>query len=366
MIIFKITRDVLLNRRFLALFIVLSVAASLFCLNMSLGVAEYEYRTSLSFNTYSTLTLVHPRDESASTDYVAHLQGTQGYSVGSALYITKLGDAEYVIGWDGSDSFDFWWGCLNVTRFSEADLSGGRKVAFVSEYLYSRLEDRTSLKLGNSEFEIIGYSMIVPANLLAGMDSSAQDVISAEDYRIDVTVVPYRAYAEEGYTPDMIRIKVDNITEKQRGALVREIREEFCGDAIYLPVASSDEYRAEKLVKYGLPAVFFAIVIWLGFLNLIFEWLDSIGRLTYVYRICGLSHGKITLIALIALFVLFTSGEGIALLLQWLLLPVLSPLDVRCLPSLGLILISFGMLYALTAFVSLFKIPKLEIEGGGN
>ncbi|MBQ8813659.1 MAG: hypothetical protein IJZ85_04100 [Lachnospiraceae bacterium] len=356
----------------MALFIVVSVAAALFCVNVLLGYAQTQYLTSTGINYYSTLTIVDQGEVSVLEKvrpFVEEnmVEENKEFQISNCLYFTVTEENIGVLGWYG-DKQTRWFPHVSGTFFTEKQMKEAQNVIYLTSAEYIELEDKQWLRMDGIDYKITGTGWINDRNfkIVISEESSQTLFVEKENenkkYSTQLEglayvyrVIPYTAYVDR-YEPEMMFLQFDRITNRQLMMVMEQLKNEFSQLDITMPAENSDEEREEQKRIYGNYGAMLACLVWLILITVVREWI-SVNRRGYrVFRICGAGRLQISVMIVLELGILFLSGMIVALLSQKLFLQVLAHLDVKDMPTMAEAIITMLSLYLLTCIVSVGKI----------
>lgn len=354
----------------MALFIVISVAAALFCVNVLLGYAQTKYLIFTGVNYYSTLTIVDQGDNPVLEKVQSFVEENivdenTDLQISNCLYFTATEENIGVIGWYGEKQTR-WFPHVSGTFFTEAQMQDGQNVIYLTSAEYMELEDKRWLRMDGIDYEIIGTGWIVDRNfMIAISEESSQNVFVERENKGYSTqleglayvyrVIPYAAYVER-YEPDLMFLQFDRITNRQLKKVMDQLNSEFPQLDITMPAENSDEEREEQKRIYGSRGAILACLVWLILITVVREWI-SVNRRGYrVFRICGAKRVQISGMILLELGILFLAGLFIALVSQKLCFQVLANFGVKDMPTMAEAIMTMLSLYLMTGIVSVRKI----------
>ena len=354
----------------MALFIVISVAAALFCVNILLGYAQTKYLISTGINYYSTLTIVDQGEMSVLEKVQSFVEENivsenTDFQISNCLYFTVTEENIGVIGWHG-DKQTRWFPHMSGMFFTEEQMKEGQNVIYLTSAEYMELEDKQWLRMDGVDYEIIGTGWIVDRNfMIAISEESSQKVFVERENKAYATeleglayvyrVIPYAAYVDR-YEPDLMFLQFEYITNRQLRAVMDRLNSEFPQLDITMPAENSDEERDEQKRIYGIRGAILACLVWLILIIVVREWI-SVNRRGYrIFRICGAKRWQISGMLLLELGILFLVGMILALLSQKLCLKGLGHLNVKDMPTVAEAVLTALALYVLTCMASARKI----------
>lgn len=354
----------------MALFIVISVAAALFCVNVLLGYAQTKFLIFTGVNYYSTLTIVDQCDDSVLEKVQSFVEENivgenTDLQISNYLYFTATEENIGVIGWYGEKQTR-WFPHVSGTFFTEAQMQDGQNVIYLTNAEYMELEDKRWLRMDGIDYEIIGTGWIVDRNFMITIsEKSSQNVFVEKENKTYANqleglayvyrVIPYAAYIDR-YEPDLMFLQFDRITNRQLKKVMDQLNSEFPQLDITMPAENSDEEREEQKRIYGSRGAILACLVWLILITVVREWI-SVNRRGYrVFRICGAKRVQISGMILLELGILFLAGLFIALVSQKLCFQVLANFGVKDMPTMAEAIMTMLLLYLMTGIVSVRKI----------
>lgn len=346
-LIFYKLKHSLLSTKILSIIMILSITASLFCINVMLGYAEDLYRASYDASWYSTICITNINyDEFAAVD--TYIEKHHNYDIGSSLMFSKKEDIT-VIGWAGSDPPTRWFPEMAGRFFNEDELIQSQNIAYVSKNLFERNTQEPYIVLDNVDYEIIGYGWIIGSNFEQGIGtSSTQTVIDGSDRNHLYMIIPHMTFEDHEYAPEMILVHINEITYDQLDALVKDLQNEFSNIEFVQSDNNSNTLRTSEKLRYVPCGIIFALLICISLVQMFDIWFAETKQIVYAYTVCGVSRKKMFSIMLLEILFFVVIGMVLALISQWLLLPFLSYLGVSSMPD-----ISDVMVTLITAFIVL-------------
>lgn len=342
------------STKLLSLIILMSTVASLFCVNVMLGYAEDLYRSSYDASWYSTICITNIPDQ---YDEIKNsIASTHQYEVGSVLAFTKV-DNIIVVGWDGTDSPDRWFPGMSGKFFSEEQLAGSEDIAYLSYDLYSDMEEKSKISIYNNEYDVIGYGWIIGYNFEQAIGkNSSQSIIDSSDEKNYYMVIPRLTYEKQEYIPEMLLMHINEISNKQLGNLVESLQEEFPTVEFTQSDNNSDIMRTSEKIKYVPFGIVLAIFIGISLVQMFAVWFDETRDVSKAYVICGMPRKKMIFLMSLEILFFVVCGEGIALLIQWLTIPILTYMGVSYMPNFGDVFVTATAAFLILVILMLKKI----------
>ncbi|MCD8056054.1 MAG: hypothetical protein LUE25_04985 [Clostridiales bacterium] len=326
--------------KFLTVIIILSIAASFFCVNSMLGCAEDSYRSSYDATIFTTLCVSGHSD--ADIDQMrSFISDECGYAVGSTLSFAKCDDF-YLIGFDGTDASEKWFTCLSGSFFTDDAAFSLSDNVYLSFELSSYIDDSDTFTIDGHTYNVIGYGGIVSVNFRAAMgDIYSSFFTDGNIYSDNIYVISENSFNKYGYNADVVLIHINGVSYKQLEALLSDLESRFPAVQITIPSYNSDQYRLDEKLSTVPVSAFFVILIGASLLSMAYVWLDETKDISHIYIICGLSRAKTVIISVAELLFLTFLGEALALIVQYLALPWLSLLGAGYMPGLQDIILTF-------------------------
>ena len=345
-----------LSVRFLSLFVLLSIAASLFCINVMLGYAEDLYQSAYDASWFSTICITGMEGE---CDQITKcISDTYQYEIGSTLSFSEAEDV-IVVGWDGNDVPARWFPEMSGDFFSAEQLGDSENIAYLSQDLFEENEQKKYISVKGTEYEVIGYGWIVGYNFNAAIgESSSQTIIDDSDDCNRFMVIPHLTYKKQGYVPQMVLLHIQEISYKQLVALVEDLKEEFPNVEFTQSDNNSDAMRTGEKLKYVPFGIILALIVGISLIQVFAVWFEETGSIARTYIICGMSRKKMMVLMLFEILFFILSGEGVALLIQWSVIPFLSHIGVSCMPGVPDVIVTLTASFLILAVVMLKKIMK--------
>ena len=360
MITAKIIKNSVIVNKFLVIFITLSIAASVFCSNVALGYAESQYRAVRSSNTYATLAFANINEKNI--PQLEYIEDNYGYDIGSALYITKTAEKTYVIGWNGYDTALNWFPHMSGRFFNEKEYEQAENVVYISENIYTSLNGENKIALGGTTFDMIGYGWIIGHNFSSMIDSSSPQKVfdlnvSGSDCKF--YILPYNTYVKEGYNTELILMRFNGLSRAELEKACSIIQKDFSEYAVTLSPKNSDEVLVENKSSSAFIGGILLLIVWLGMINLVWEWLGATKQIAYVYMCCGLSKNRMKFAVVSEIFLLFAVGGIIAVIVQLLLKDLLATLGAGYMPRAGEVVIAVLLSFLITLLASIGKLKGM-------
>lgn len=322
----------LFSVKLLSIIIMLSITASLFCINVMFSYAEDLYLSSYDASWYSTICISNI-DYDKYAEISEYIEKNQNYSIGSSLLFSKTNNA-IVIGWDGSDPPGRWFPEMGGRFFNETELSQSQNIAYISRKLYESNSQKPYITIDDVEYEIIGYGWILGRNFEQGIGAkSSQTIINASETSQSYIIIPHLTYKTHEYRTDMILVHINEITYSQLSVLVKNLQNEFVGIEFVQSDNNSNAMRTIEKLKYVPCGIVLAIMICISLIQMFDIWFEETKNIVYSYIVCGVSRKKMLVIMLLEILFFTSIGMGFALILQRLLLPFLTYLGVSCMPN---------------------------------
>ncbi len=342
--------------KLLSAVIVISIVASMFCINVMLGYSEELYRESYDASWYSTIcvTNMDASECEAINDYITSVKQ---YKIGSSLAFSQADDV-IVIGWNGTDTPERWFPTMSGRFFTDAELSEAVNLAYISKDLHESNQQKTHIIVNGLDYETIGYGWIVGANFTSAIgNSSSQSVVENKNPNLYM-IIPHLTYVQNGYTPSMLLIHINEITYDQLNGLIRDLQVEFPSVEFTQSDNNSDAMRASEKLAYVPCGIILALIICISLIQIFTAWFDETKDIVNAYIVCGMSRKKMIAIMLLEILTFVIAGEAFALLIQWLLLPLLSYMGASYMPSMADIIVTTIFAYIMLVLFMYKRIVK--------
>ncbi|MGN1094847.1 MAG: ABC transporter permease, partial [Eubacteriales bacterium] len=341
--------------KLLVIFITLSIAASLFCANMMLGYAESLYRYEYSSSDFAAVTFSNIGEKTKNTELCKYINDNYKYNVGSALYFAKQGD-NIIIGFEGTDTITNWVPSVSGRFFTDDERKNGEKVAYISESIYSSLDDKSKISLAGKEFDVIGCGWIIDFNFSDCISEDSPQTIfdlnritKGEKDRYSYYFIPYVTFVDEGFEPELVLMRFDDMSKSEIEKAAKKLQNDFLDSVITLSPHSSNKILFNYTVAFGFVGIVLFLIVWLGFINIIYEWISATKQIAFVYMCCGVSKNKMAFAILFELFMLFMAGDAIALAVQASFMGFFSEvIGMSAMPRIAAIIAVFAISYLLT------------------
>ncbi len=269
------------SSKLLSSVIILSIVASLFCVNVMLGYAEDLYRANYDASWYSTI-CVTDMDANNCEAIKEYITIDQQYAIGSSLAFSQVEDI-IVIGWNGNDSPERWFPTMSGRFFTENELSESANVAYLSRDLHESNQQKTHITINGLDYEAIGYGWIVGANFQRAIGNSSSQVVVGKNHSNLYMIIPNLTYIQNGYVPSMLLIHVNEITYDQLNDLVRDLRIEFPNVEFTQSDNNSNAMRTSEKLKYVPCGIILALIICISLIQI--KWSVFRNRFQVSFRI---------------------------------------------------------------------------------
>lgn len=369
MLLLRIWKSFVSSQKMLTVFIVTSIAASLFCVNVMLGYIQSLYYAKYESSIYSTLTIANLDNALFNSDLKAYLEDEYSLRVGSVLYLSKSGDGAYLIGWDGTEEAGIWFPEMSGRFFTESEIDSSERIVYITEDEFKENGNREMLLMDGCEYLVIGYGWITSYNFSSVIGSeSPQNLFEksagGSGHEKDrFRIIPYPAFKRAGYIPELLLIHVNGMTYRGMRQLADELGRRFPDASVTIPDKNSDQMRKRDILEYIPYALILSLIIAISVTKVIFEWLDGIKKQVKVYVLCGISRAKMTLALLGSLLLLFAAGEILALCVQFMILRPLAWVGAGYMPRVLDAAAAFAVLLLFVVSVTGKRITKVSAVG---
>lgn len=347
LLFFKI-KNTFCSNKLLTIIILLSITASLFCINVMLGYAEDRYRASYAASWFSTI-CINNVNNADYNEIRGSISEKYGYEIGSALCFSKLEDETILIGWEGSDPPSIWFPEMSGRFFTEDELGSTKELVYLSRDVYKSNQQPSAVSIGDVDYEVIGYGWIITINFLAAVgERSSQTILSSVNQDELFMIIPQLTYEQYGYSPEIILVHINEITYNQLAQLTADLQRDFPDIEFTQSDNNSDDMKTMQKIMYVPFGVVLSLIIGVSLIQMINVWLSETKKVTYSYIVCGTSRKRMLFILLAELLIFVAAGEILALTIQRLILPILSYIGVSYMPNVRDIIIT-----AITAYVAI-------------
>lgn len=347
------------NKKFLTAVIFSAVAAMLFCVNVTVGYGENMYHAMKNGNNYTALTVSDLDGNAAGTDMIPYLREKLSLDIGAALYVAGLEDGSLLVGWDGSDDVSRWFAKGDGRFFTADEISSGAHAAYIDDDEYSALpKDGKFVYVGSVKFDAVGSGGVGEYALRRAIGGAPQSVIGSSLRDRAVRIIPYRAFTELGYVPELIILRVGDATHAEVAAARKSIAAEFSRCSVYMPADNSDEMKAAEILGRAVCGLLLALIVILSMKNILGEWLDENRVVFGVFMTCGVSRARMKLIILSEIFIIFSAAMAAALAVQYAASGALSFFRADMLPTAADAALSLLAVFLLTAAVTWRRISS--------
>ena len=364
MIFIRFLRSTFSAQKKLIIYVIISTAAALFCVNVMYGFTMQRYYSSYDATWYTTIAVIDP-DETGMDDIAGYIADRYSKTIGSALYIMKQDEHRYIVGWQGSDKPSMWFPEAGGRFFTPQELEEGENVAYIHFSEKSALET-DSIEIGGEVYSVVGCGFIETYNFLSPIGKgSGQSIFqnpSGQNIDSDETdlfrIIPYKNMVDRGYRPQIVLIHPADITREELEKLAGEIKKDIPGIKLTIPDSNPNK-DLEKEQSRTIPfAALFAIVIIVSVGGIIQELLGTLRDNIKVFCICGISKVRMILYLCGLLLLMFLIAEVIALGLQGALREPLSYLQAGRMPPVKGAMLVFIALYAITVATSMKNVTS--------
>lgn len=352
-----------LKNKFLLLFVVLSIAAAMFCIDMTLASAQNEYESTLNINSLSSIAMFFDSETVQTDEIDKTLNSLFPTELRNVIYITKTDDGTTLIGWQGYNQTN-WFPHINGRFFSFDEVENEAKVAYIPTDDYGKLgsDENGNIKIDidGESYSVIGAGWCNPYNFKSAISEDSPQDIFVSDFAKDYTfrIIPYTTFFQN-YSPELVLIHFEHPSYsflKEKKAVLEKY---FETAAVTMPKENSDEYLlTQKAVRAAIGVVLSLLLI-VSVIGIMQEWLKINSNRYYVFVLCGAGQRKIFLLILAEWLTYTVIGLLLSLGIQYCCLPLLSEIGAGYMPKLAEIAAQFILFYSVTVLMSAKNIKKV-------
>ncbi len=293
-------------------FIVISASASFFCLDISYAYARYQAELLVNDSLHACITIAGVSSEQEAEELIRHSE-EQDYTLGSAMYYAREEDVFYV-GWYGSDPGSEWFPYTSGHFFSEMDLNGDERIAYLNDVSMKKIRQDQTIDIHEHTYHVVGSGWIVPWNLAAPISFRFPEIISNEmAASFDCRLLLARAFFDEGFSPDLAVFRFRHVSNVGLAHIYEEYADRFPQYDFYLPERDTDrEIRAiylQSFLSFSFIPILLSVISFIPVYGL---WINKRRRSINIYRMNGLSSRKSIMLLLIEYLFLLLLGNIIA------------------------------------------------------
>lgn len=352
-----------LKNKFLLLFVVLSIAAAMFCIDMTLASAQNEYESTLNINSLSSIAMFFDSETVQTDEIDKTLNSLFPTELRNVIYITKTDDGTTLIGWQGYNQTN-WFPHINGRFFSFEEVENEEKVAYISTEDYGELESDEN---GNIKIDIDGESYLVigagwssPYNFKSAISEDSPQDIFVSDFAKDYTfrIIPYTTFFQN-YSPELVLIHFEHPSFsflKEKKAVLERY---FESAAVTMPKENSDEYLLTQKAVRAAIGVVLSLLLFVSVIGIMQEWLKINSNRYYVFVLCGAGQRKIVFLILAEWLTYTVIGLLLSLGIQYCCLPLLSEIGAGYMPKLAEIAAQLILFYLVAVLLLLKKIKTI-------
>lgn len=363
MILFRVLQAIFFARKKLVIYVIICLAAALFCINVMFGYTMQLYYSEYDATWYSTITIDNPEELTVS-DFGKYMTSEFACDVGSVLYVKKISDHNILIGWEGEDTPIFWFPTVGGRFFSADEKDKGERVVYI-DYNENEILEEDNVDIEGEKYDVIGYGFITVYNFLAAIGNQSEqtifknrnngDEIYEEDY---FRIVPYKAFCLDNNQPQLILIHIKEMSREELVGIVNKMKEQINGICLSIPASNPNNYLSKEQIRYIPSAFMLALIIVSSSIGIINQLLETTRDIIKVFRMCGISKNKLIVYLEIAIFILLVIAEVTAISLQIIILPILKYFDAGYMPTFQSIGIMLFIMYAIVGMMILPRIIK--------
>ena len=357
-----------------ALLTLFSIVAAVLGMNVVLAYAESSYQGGRGSTTYTVLTLAELDAQTKQTDMLARL-GPLGAT--AAVYICRSADGAVLVGFDGSDKAENWWGKASGEFVNETKGEDYPHVIFLGAEEAREIPLGSLYDLDGRTFRVIGCGSVMPASFTRLISSSSPQTVferSTGPYSEGHTgemaywcrVIPYEAF-RESYEPELILLHFPELTHPQLLQMRERLEELFPGST-----ATGLKKDARELFGFALERMgsFLPLFLLLSEITVVLSLCELLKKLRaecYVWRICGMSRRRMRALLVLETGVFYLMGTAVAVPVQLLLKDALVWMNVDVLPTFWEIACGVLTLFGVSVLLSLpERIRSLRIQRSGE
>ena len=273
-------------------FIVISASASFFCLDISYAYARYQEELLVNDSLHACITIAGVSSEQEAAELIRYSEDLD-YTLGSAMYYAREEDVFYV-GWYGTDPGNEWFPYTSGNFFSEMDLKGNEKVAYLNDVSMKKINQDHTIDIHGHPYRVIGSGWIVPWNLAAPISFRFPDIISNEMAgSFDCRLIQAQSFFDEGFFPDVTVFRFRHVGRAGLKHIYEEYKNRFPQYDLYLPAHDTDsEVRTIYLQSFFSFSFIPILLSAISFIPVYGLWMNKRRRSVSIYCINGLSSRK--------------------------------------------------------------------------
>lgn len=303
------------------------LVVSFFCISTSQGIGLKNYYYISGRTNYGTVTVV-PSDASFDIDSFTEWVNAEfnNNNVVNTLYLHQVENMFVRIGWQGTE----WtrWFAASSGRFFTADEANSNLIVVFGDG--KNVSEDTTVLVEGRDMEIVGTGTLLPYYFRLGISAASGSAIMASD-ETAIQILPYGTFLQL-YTPEMILVQFQNLSRSQIESKMAAISERFPNAQVYPPNTNSDDVKIEEQVAKALESFILCIIAGVTIIQLVALWTQMLQSEIAVYAICGLEKRKCIAFVYILWAFLFLVASSLAILIHWLVLPLLGKFDADLLP----------------------------------
>lgn len=336
-----------------AVFLVLGLTISCFCLSTAQGSAMREYAVLTGWEEYASITVDAGGETLRDPEGIAQwLEETYGDGLANVLYFAKDPSGVVYIGWQGTQPIR--WFPLTSGRFFTKDEAGAEEIFLQDE---DGEPDAGTFTLNGRELVIVGRGSFMPFHFKKGLSESSIPLLPSENDAL-IRILPYRLFFQM-FRPVQILIHFDRLELNEAREAQKVIGEHLPGANVYLPRRDPSPLLTEKAVKGAAEGLLLCVLAGVTVLQLMLQWAELFRKELFVYHLCGLSRSRCLLVIygqwLVWLLVGAAAGAG----LHRLVFPLLRFFGADMMPRPGIYALLVGVLYALSVLCSLWPVRRM-------
>lgn len=352
-----------LKNKFLLLFVVLSIAAAMFCIDMTLASAQNEYESTLNINSLSSVAMFFDSETIQTDEIDQTLNSLFPTELRNVIYITKTDDGTTLIGWQGYNQTN-WFPHINGRFFSFDEVENEAKVAYIPTDDYGKLgsDENGNIKIDidGESYSVIGAGWCNPYNFKSAISEDSPQDIFVSDFAKDYTfrIIPYTTFFQN-YSPELVLIHFEHPSFsflKEKKAVLERY---FESAAVTMPKENSDEYLLTQKAVRAAIGVVLSLLLFVSVIGIMQEWLKINSNRYYVFVLCGAGQRKIVFLILAEWLTYTVIGLLLSLGIQYCCLPLLSEIGAGYMPKLAEIAAQLILFYLVAVLLLLKKIKTI-------